>query len=124
VGCGSGVLALAAAKLGLEARGTDVDEPSVRDAARNARANGLVATFDSTPVHELDEPADLVLANLHAELIVRLAPELIRLTGHWLVLAGVLADREPLVKRALAPLELVHREQDGEWVSLRYRRTS
>lgn len=123
VGSGSGILALAAARLGLRARGVDVEESAVADARANAARNGLDVPFSTTPVADLTEPADLVLANLHAELIVKLRADLLRLTGQWLVLAGILADREDKVRAVLDPaLELAHREQDGEWVSLRYRR--
>lgn len=123
VGSGSGILALAAAHLGLQVRGVDVEESAVRDAQANAARNGLEVPFSTTPVARLTDPADLVLANLHAELIVALAADLVRLTGRWLVLAGILEDRERLVRERLDPeLTLAHREQDGEWVSLRYRR--
>lgn len=123
VGCGSGILALAATRLGLRAWGVDVEESAVADAKANAAKNGFDVPFSTTPVARLTEPADLVLANLHAELIVALGADLVRLTGEWLVLAGILADREDKVRRVLdEALECVHREQDGEWVSLRYRR--
>lgn len=123
VGSGSGILALAAAHLGCRASGVDIEASAVADALQNAARNGLDVPFSTTPVSKLRDPADLVLGNLHAELIVQLHHDLVRLTGTWLVLAGILADREQLVREALdARLELVHREQDGEWVSLRYRR--
>ncbi len=123
VGCGSGILALAAAKLGLRVRGIDVEEAAVRDAIRNAGYNGLEATFDTTPVAEVEEPAELVLANLHAELVERLAPHLVRLTGDVLVVAGILLDREQRVVDALEPaLVPFHREVDDEWVCRWYRR--
>ncbi len=122
IGCGSGVLALAAAHLGIRASGVDIDEGAVADAVRNAALNNAEVTFSTTPVAQLAQPADLVLANLHAELIVTLAPHLVRLTGRWLVVAGVLADRVHLVHRALEPaLERTEEVREGEWVSLRYR---
>lgn len=120
VGCGSGVLALAAAKLGLRAVGIDVDEPSIADARRNAALNGLDVPFSTTPVEGLTEPADLVLANLFAEVLVEMAPHLDRLTRKHLVLAGILAEREGKVRAAFDHLALEGRDQDGEWVSLVY----
>ena len=123
VGCGSGILGIAAAKLGMSVQGIDIDEPAVRDAAHNAALNGVSATWSTRPIQSLDTPCDLVLANLHAELIVSMAPDLLRLTGKWLVLAGILVDREVPVRDTLGPhLRLAHRDQDGEWVGLRYRR--
>ena len=51
-----------------------------------------------------------------------LAPELVRLTGTWLVLAGVLWDRKALVLDVLAPLEPVSVVREGDWAHLRLRR--
>ena len=120
VGCGSGVLALAAARLGLIAHGIDVEPEAIRDAERNAERNELVATFATTPIQELSEPAQLVLANLHGELVVALADDLIRLCAGDLLVAGVLDDREAMVRKALAPLALIERIQDDRWVALHY----
>lgn len=121
IGCGSGILALAAAHLGLEASGVDNDPVAVRDADAQAARNGLSVPFATTPVEDLREPADLVLANLFAEVLAELADPLIRLTGKHLVLAGILLDREHTVRAAFDPrMRLAHRVVDGEWVSLRY----
>ncbi len=121
VGCGSGILAIAGALLGLDVAGIDIDPVAVEDARKNAQRNGLELAFSTTPIPNA-APADLVVANLHAELLTKYAEDLIRLTQKWLVVAGVLADREGLVQAALGRLELIQRVQDGEWVSLRYRR--
>ncbi len=118
VGCGSGVLALAAARLGHQAHGVDVEPEAVRDAARNAATNGLRATFATTPVDELDEPVDLLFGNLHGELLVALAPELLRLgRRHW-IFAGILDDREAMVREAFPSLRFIHRDVEGRWISL------
>lgn len=120
VGCGSGVLALAAARLGMEAWGVDTDRDAVRSSLEAAALNGLRARFDDTPLERVDGRFDLVVANLFAEVIAALAPHLIRVTGGRLVLAGILADRAHLVEDALKGLPLVSRRQDGDWVSLEY----
>jgi ribosomal protein L11 methyltransferase len=122
VGCGSGILALAAARLGLHARGIDVEPAAVKDAERNAQHNGVVAEFSTTPISGVQGRWDLVLANLHAELLVELADELLRVTGQYLVMAGILADKRAQVQARFAELELLEEETDGEWVSLVYRR--
>jgi ribosomal protein L11 methyltransferase len=122
VGCGSGILALAAARLGLSARGIDIEESAVREARANAARNRLEVVFDATPLARVEAGADLVLANLHAEVLVPVAPDLVRLTRAWLVIGGVLADREDRVRAAFEPpLRLAGRAVDGRWVSLRYR---
>lgn len=122
VGCGSGILALAAAHAGAVAEGIDIDPASVEEAARHAELNGLAATFSTTPVDQIREPRAVVLANLYAELLVQLAPELLRLTGHTLILAGILADREQIVRDVFSNLTLESRTVDGEWVCLVYHR--
>ncbi len=123
VGCGSGVLAIAAARLGLTASGFDVETTAISDAIKNAERNGVAVSFRADTIDHA-APADLVVANLHAELIVMLAADLLRVTTADLVLAGILADREGLVTTALSELVLVERYVDGEWVGLHYRRAS
>jgi ribosomal protein L11 methyltransferase len=122
IGCGSGILALAAASLGLRAHGVDIETAAIADAMANATRNGLAVSFATTPIPELVTPADLVLANLHAELIVHFADDLVRLTGQRLILAGILVSREHTVRETLDDrLQLDTRRQVGDWVSLHYR---
>lgn len=124
VGAGSGILSLAAVRLGLRARGVDVEPEAVAEARRNAARNALQAEFSLTPLEQVREPADLVLANLHAELLVHLAPELRRVARRHLVLAGILRDRETKVRAAFEGWgELRWRAEDGaRWVALVYSR--
>jgi ribosomal protein L11 methyltransferase len=124
VGCGSGILAIVAAARGMRVIGVDVEEAAIREAAENAARNGLTGHFSTEPVSALAEPADLVLANLHAELVRALAADLVRLTGRWLVVAGILQDREAIVHEALSGLLLAQRAAEEGWVSLVYRRAS
>ncbi len=125
LGCGSGILALVAARHGADVHGVDIDPAAVRDAHRNAELNGLAGRFDTTPIPDLREPAELVAANIYAEVLVQLAADLVRLTKRDLVLAGIIDDREHLVRSALDPhLALHDRVVDGEWVALHYTRRS
>lgn len=125
LGCGSGILAIAAAKLGLTASGVDVEESAVADAAKNAETNGVVCEFSTRAIGDC-EPADIVMANLHAELLTLFADDLYRLTRHWLVTAGIMAEKEAAVIAALTRpgWVIAERLSDGEWVSLRYQRAS
>lgn len=122
VGCGSGVLALAAARLGMEAWGVDTDPEAVRAAREAAERNGLVVRFDTTPVARIEGRFDLVVANLFAEVLVALAPELQRLCSDTLLCAGILADRADRVLAALTGFRQVLRSDEGDWVSLELRR--
>jgi len=123
VGCGSGVLALAAAKLGLDATGIDIDADAVETARANAAENQLRARFSTTPLSEVTGVYDLVAANVFAEVLVDLAPDLLRVTGRHLVLAGILRERAEPVLAALSPPLAVKREvQDGDWLHVHLER--
>ena len=121
VGCGSGILALAAAHLGMRAYGMDIDDDAVAAARNAASQNGLAATFDSTPLAQVKGDWDLVVANLYAEVIAALAPDLRRLARGHLVFAGILSDRAHLVEASMEGLQLIHRDEGEGWTSLTYR---
>lgn len=127
VGCGSGVLALAALRLGASsAVGYDTDALAVEAARANAERNGLAEQLDvrhgSLP-DAAEERFPLVLANLVAALLVDLAPRLAAHveTGGVLVAGGIVAGRADEVIEALraAGLDLAEKRDDGEWVALR-----
>ncbi|MBU3657398.1 MAG: 50S ribosomal protein L11 methyltransferase [Rhodocyclaceae bacterium] len=99
-GCGSGILAIAAAKLGAcEVVGVDIDPQAVRSAHDNAEANTVTAAFfdasDKLPAPYDLQTYDVVLANILANPLRILAPALTaRLKpGASLVLAGLLAEQ-------------------------------
>jgi len=120
-GCGSGILAIAAAKLGAtRVIGVDID-PQALDASRyNARLNNVAVEFrsarDAAPA-----PADIVVANILSTPLIALAPllaGLVRSAGR-LVLSGVLATQACDVARAYAPwFEMRVGAVEGDWVRL------
>ena len=130
VGCGSGILAIAALRLGAsDALGVDTDPIAVEATADNAHRNGLgrrlVVRQGSLPSGE--GPFDVVLANLVAGVLVPLAPLLrdeLQPDG-TLVASGIFADREAEVTDAFAAEGLVAgtRTSEGDWVALEVRRT-
>jgi ribosomal protein L11 methyltransferase len=123
VGTGTGVLALAAARLGMRAWGTDNDPLAVEASKKNAELNGLEARFDDSPLENIqDGPYDLVVANLFAEVLIALAPELLRLCGGTLILAGILADRADRVEAAFPGFARMERTPAGDWVSFIFER--
>jgi ribosomal protein L11 methyltransferase len=125
VGCGSGILSIAAARLGAESvLGLDIDPIAIEATTANARRNRLarrvMARVGSLPSGE--RPFDLVLANLIASVLVSLAPRLageLR-PGGRLVASGIFQDREAEVTTAFAAagLEVVRRPASEEWVAL------
>lgn len=120
VGCGSGILALAGARLGMVARGVDIDPVAIDAAQAAAALNGLPASFDATPLHDIDGDWDLVVANLYAEVIAEMGPDLRRLAVGHLVFAGLLADRADLVRTSMTGLRVVEEAETEGWVSLVY----
>lgn len=125
VGCGSGILAIAAAKLGAgEVLGVDPDPIAVEATGANARRNGLVRRLrvrgGSVPTGE--GPFDVVLANLIASLLIALAEPLrdeLR-PGGTLVASGIFVDREPEVVAVFESVGLTvsERSSEGDWVAL------
>lgn len=125
VGTGSGLLALAAARLGRTAHGIDIAPEAIEEARKTALNNGLVATFDTTPVDDLVGPYDLVVANVHAEALTAMAATLTRLASRHLLVAGILADKEPWLRDALDPIwgpPKARDVQEDAWVALRWSR--
>jgi ribosomal protein L11 methyltransferase len=103
-GCGSGVLAIAAAKLGATGvAGTDVDEQALRASRDNARANDVKASF-VLPEALPREPFDLVVANILANPLILLAPAIAARVkvGGRLALAGILDEQAERVAAAHA----------------------
>jgi ribosomal protein L11 methyltransferase len=131
LGTGSGILAMAAVQLGARhVRAVDIDPQAVEVARENLTANGLVeqVELDTTPLEALSGEFDIILANILAEELVRLAPYLTeRLAqGGTLVLSGILAEKKPLVRSGFAPypLEYLETRREGEWVAIVYRKGS
>jgi ribosomal protein L11 methyltransferase len=92
-GCGSGILAIAAAKLGAGAvTGVDVDAQSVAVSRMNAQANGVDATFGTPEELDASTRFDVVVANILADPLERLAPRLATLVREHgsIVLSGIL----------------------------------
>ncbi len=124
VGTGTGILAIAAAKLFAQAdcEACDTDPDAVAIAIENARLNGVEERIRLAVGSATDYPDrrfDLALANLTAEVIASLAPELARMLrpGGKLIAAGVLQERRAGALAALEAvgLRIVAERADGEW---------
>jgi ribosomal protein L11 methyltransferase len=139
VGTGTGILAIAAAKMGAShVDAMDVEPAAVKAAQENVRANGVadrvsVSLASVIPVkgHLGPDPAlyhegphDLVLVNIISEVIAEMAPTLLELTrpGGTIITSGIILEREHLVQEAFAGrADVILRSQDGDWVSLTFR---
>jgi len=130
VGSGSGILALAALRLGAErAVCCDTDPLAVEATLANATANGLegrvTAQLGSLPPKPAEAPYSLVLANLVAAVLIDLSAPLAAHTapGGTLLASGIIDTRADEVLAALtgAGFALEGRLDEGEWVSLQLR---
>jgi ribosomal protein L11 methyltransferase len=124
VGTGSGVLALAAWKLGAaDVVAVDHDPDALANARDNIARNGAAASIDIIR-DDLDalriERADIVLANLTGAVLVRYADELRGLAteGGYLILSGFAPQDVAVIQTAFSGLAIIHVETDGDWSAL------
>lgn len=128
-GCGSGILGIAAARLGAEAvQAFDIDPQALLATRENAARNGVGNRLQVvTEAAVLQPGADVLLANILAGTLVELTAELCLLLrpGGRYVLAGILAEQEQEVARAFAPWshDVGGYARRGEWVALQGSRT-
>jgi ribosomal protein L11 methyltransferase len=131
LGCGSGILSIAAVRLWPEARGlaVDVDPEAVATTGENLALNRVTSV--ETRVGGLDavpEVSDLVLANIEASVLTPLAPAFpARMApASTVILSGILTDQADGVLAAFADagLTLEARRDEDEWSALRLRRGS
>lgn len=125
VGSGSGILSVAAGRLGAsKVVALDTDPIAVESTRANAALNGLSSVIDArrgtVPVG--DEPFDIVPANLIASLLVDLAPALRQsvVVGGRVLASGIFVDREAEVVEAFAGvgLRVIGRSIETDWVAL------
>lgn len=120
IGAGSGILAIAADLLGAgSAHGIDNDLETLSVAEENRALNSSRATFALDTVQDVEtESADVIVANLFAELHIQLVSEYCRVLrpNGWLFATGIMNEKLNAVLEALAPYFEVDRTlQEGEW---------
>ncbi len=127
LGTGSGILAMAAIRLGAgRVCAVDIDPQAIEVALENLAVNNMADQVEcsTTPLESLEGSFDVILANILAEELVRLAPQLIEhlAPGGKLVLSGILAEKEPFVRNGFSsqPVEYRETRREGEWVALLY----
>lgn len=133
VGTGTGILAIAAAKLNFKSQilnfkflAIDTDVDSVSIAKENASLNGIDGSIDFQ-IGSLDGETskfEFVCANLTLDVILPILPMLVAKSDKKLVLSGILAEQRPEIVAALAELGINDPEikHAGEWISVVYRR--
>lgn len=124
LGTGSGVLAIAAAKLGAQTVAVDIDPVAVAAARENAERNRVAIEVRKGSLEAAPGPFDLIVANLYAELHTRLATGYReRLApGGTALLTGILVAKAGAVEAAAraAGLAKTREAQEGEWSLLAF----
>ena len=130
LGCGSGILAIAALLLGARsAIGLDIDDKAADMAAENAALNGFAApefvamagNVLASNCPKLDT-YDLVLANIVADVIIPLAPIVGRYMAKdaYFICSGIIGSREDEVAAAItaAGFEIISRRKEEDWCQM------
>ena len=136
IGCGTAVLAMAAARIWPgEVLASDIDAVAVEVARANVAANGLGGRVRCVEAAEFDHarlaaaaPFDLVFGNILKGPLVALAPEMagVLASGGYAILSGILNEQsdEVIDVYARVGINLVHRERIGDWTTLTLQRSA
>jgi len=138
VGTGSGILSIAALKLGAKhAVGTDLDPCAISAARENLEVNGILLDYmdiisgNIITDKEIQDAAgyekyDIVVANILADVLISLTPVIIRQMrkGGIYITSGIIDEKEKVVVEAVraAGLEVLEVTKQGEWVSVTARK--
>lgn len=126
MGCGSGILSIAAAKLGAsKVIAVDKDEVAVRVAQKNVQRNKLdsvVKVLQGDTLPDLGLKADIIVANIIADVVIELSktvPLHLKEKGIFLT-SGIIKDREMSVKEALEKngFDIIGEKEKSEWIAL------
>lgn len=126
VGCGSGILSIVSAKLGAKKiEAIDLDKAAVKVTKENVEWNkigNIVQVYHGDLIENVSEKADLVVANIMADVIIILVDDLVRILKKegLFITSGIIQGRaqEVQLKIESAGFELLEITQKGEWVAL------
>ena len=129
VGCGSGVLTVAAARLGAtRVVGIDVDTAAPQVTLNNAKANGVQEFVEASTISltDLEDSYSVIVANMLASTLIESAAQFVRRLrpGGRLIISGILEPQVDSVANALQPLTLLTTRsgdaEEGPWVCLTF----
>ncbi len=122
VGCGSGILAIAAAKLGAQIDACDTDEVSVQNTLKNVELNEVsLRNVWQGSIDKSNAKYDVVIANIVADVLIFLQKELkeaLKSEDSLLMLSGIMDKYEKRVLASYDDCDVVERITQDEWVSL------
>jgi ribosomal protein L11 methyltransferase len=123
VGCGSGILSLAAAALGAgPVTAIDIDLAAVAATRANATTNRIDLDVSTTEIVELRGPFDLIVANMLIAEFEPIADEVRRLAADVIIVSGALVGQRERVLDALAPwARLIQETIADEWLGATFR---
>ncbi|RQD69794.1 MAG: 50S ribosomal protein L11 methyltransferase [Tindallia sp. MSAO_Bac2] len=126
IGCGSGILSVAAALLGAKkVIGVDLDTLAVKISRENVALNKVeeqVEVYEGNLMDVLVQPGDLIVSNIIAEIIIKMCPGILKYLkpdGIW-ISSGIIRDKQREVESAIekAGLEIIEVRSKGEWISI------
>ncbi len=124
-GCGSGILGICAAALGAKSVAFfDTDEQAVTATRYNCSLNGVKNfTVEQNDVRNLSESADIVLANITADILIGAAPAIkSAIKNGYVILSGIISSKIDDVKARYAKdFEFVEQTTENEWSALVYK---
>ena len=121
VGCGSGILSIASAKLGADVDFCDTDELAIQSAGDNFKLNDeKYRNSWAGSVQKRDGEYDVVIANIIADVLIMLASDLMNATkeGGTLILSGILDKYVKRVEKRFDSMEILEKYKKDEWYTL------
>lgn len=126
VGCGSGILSIIAGKLGAgKIEAVDIDETAVRVARENVnlnQMNDLIQIYNGDLIACIEEQADLVVANIMADIIIILTEDIKRILkpGGFFISSGIIEEKKAAVVEKIISVgfEIVEIMQEKDWVAI------
>lgn len=127
VGCGSGILSIAAIRLGAASSvAIDIEEDAVVVSERNAALNGVSDAIEASarPLEDIEGTYDLVLANIETRVLVHMPDALEARTapGGTLMLSGILRKEREQILEAYRAMQVEELAEEGEWCAMVLRR--
>ena len=125
IGCGSGILSIAAVLLGADSvTACDIDatavETAISNAGQNQVADSITVRVGSVPSVTQDAPFDIVMANIISEVLIEIHAELTALMkpGGFMIWSGIIEDRKHDIEDVIrqSGLRSAERRQQGEWL--------
>lgn len=116
VGCGSGVLSLAARALGAPSvTAIDIDPAAIAATTENAQANDLTLDISATPIEQLTGSFDVVVVNMLVAELEPVSADVRRLSNGVLILSGALIEQATRWSAMFPECDVIDETTNGEW---------